>query len=158
MPGTRGIFRSPTDPPDRLQVGFYSAACPPLHAARDGGDSPEGGFRHRARPLRDAAPDERTKIQPAEKNWLDFHRPNPNRPREIQPVEKTGWISRGRKSNQSKTGWISRSNQSQNWLAGWISRGVTFFFQDPPCRKRRDNVADTTFRDELRQYDMYKTQ
>jgi hypothetical protein len=72
---------------------------------------------------------------------------------ENPPSRKLGGFLEDGKSTQSKTGWISRDwkiHPVENWLAGWISRGVTFFFPDTPCRKRRDNVADTTFQDKRR--------
>jgi hypothetical protein len=70
-------------------------------------------------------------------NWVDFSRT------ENPPSRKLGGFLEIGKSTQS---------------TGWISRGVTFFFPDTPCRKRRDNVADTTFQDERRRYDMFRTQ
>ena len=91
---------------------------------------------------------------------------------ENPPSRKTGWISRGRKIHPvenwvdfSRTenppslklgGFLEIGKSTQS--TGWISRGVTFFFPDTPCRKRRTNVADTTFQDKRRRYDMFETQ
>ena len=81
----------------------------------------------------------------------------------ILPFEKLVGFLETENPTSRETGRISRKlvgfleDGKSYQSTGRIFRVVPFLFPDTPCRKRRDNVADTTFQDTRRRDDMFKT-